>query len=187
MKIRTSLLICVCLATLTQAMWSQNQKTDHSTTPGILGFLDPKTGAFRPVPQNQDVDEAAPAVTRTTGKFVFNFNITIRSTNLGSDTIACYATVNVADNVTGSYTVFLDEASVSATVTGSTAKCTVSIPYSWPLVTPTSDSVSMSWYINANGPASTGGQPSRISQESLPSIKVPLNGATTTNNIAATI
>jgi len=184
MKIRTLLLICACSATFTHAALSQSQP--HAT-PGRLGYQDPKTGAFLPLaPTVADAGEAAPPVTPTTGKFAFNLNINIKSANIRTDVLACYATVTVSDNLTGSYTIDEDEASVAATITGSTAKCTVSIPYSWPLVTPTADIVTVSLSVYANSPT-PGGQPTRIVTQTQPHISVPLNGSTTTYNVAVTM
>jgi hypothetical protein len=76
---------------------------------------------------------------------VFNFTITIKSTNLGSDTIVCQADASVVDTV--SFVTLTESASVKATVSEATAKCTVTIPYSWALKSPSTDSVSLSIFV----------------------------------------
>ena len=177
--------VCACFVGLTQPVWSQ--KANEAAKPGILGYLDPRTGAFRPLVQNpvENAQAEALAPTPTTGKFVFNFTITIKSTNLGSDTIECVANAAVFESA--SFLSINESASVKATVTGSTASCTVTIPYSWPLTSASTDMVMLNYEVLAAGGASTGGQPTRNSGQSLPSIKVPLTGATTTQTIASTI
>jgi hypothetical protein len=51
MKIRYFILVSACIMGLTQPVWGQ--KVNQTATPGsILGYLDPKTGAFRPLVQN---------------------------------------------------------------------------------------------------------------------------------------
>jgi hypothetical protein len=76
-----------------------------------------------------------------------------------------------------------ESGSVKATISGSTAKCTVTIPYSWPLKSASSDMISMSYAVEASGTSLA----TRTSSQSLPSIKVPPNGTTTTETIASTI
>ncbi len=143
MRIAKSILVCVCLLGLAQPVWSQKGNEAAKPTPGILGYLDPKTGAFRPLVQNPVEDEEVePALAPTTGTFVFNFTITIASKNLGGDTILCSANADTFETTGLSAE---ESASVKATVTGSTAKCTVTIPYSWPLKSASSDTVSLSY------------------------------------------
>ena len=51
------------------------------------------------------------------------------------------------------------------------------------LKSPSSDMISMSYSVEASGTSLT----TRLSSQSLPSIKVPANGTTTTETIASTI
>jgi hypothetical protein len=184
MRIAKSILVCVCLLGLVQPVWSQ--KANEPAKPGILGYLDPNTGAFRPLVQNPVEDEEVePALAPTTGTFVFNFTITIASKNLGVDTIVCTASASTFE-ATGLFSA-TETASVKATVTGSTGKCTVTIPYSWPLKTAASDTVTLNYTVNAVPPAASAGEIARGSFQSLPTIKVPATGATTTETISSTI
>jgi hypothetical protein len=59
----------------------------------------------------------------------------------------------------------------------------VTIPYSWPLKAASSDTITLSYAVEASGASLA----SRVSSQSLPSIKVPANGTTTTETIASTI
>jgi hypothetical protein len=124
------------------------------------------------------------AATTITGTFVFNFNITIASNISTSTTIACGGILTVSgDAATPS---IYESQNANATRSGNTATCTFTIPYSWNLATPTTDKVSITWAIEA--PAFMYGiVPYRSSQDRLPDISVPANGATTTETINATI
>ena len=187
LKICQIILVCVFLAGVSQVVWGHAAGVQtNAGAPGILGHLDPRTGAFTPLQQTAEADLAALILTApTTGKFVFSFTITIASTNLGSDAIACEANVTALD--TSGHT-FTETASVAATKSGTTATCTVTIPYSWILSTPTVDMVSLAYTISAvNTAAASGGQPTRISSQTLGTIKVPATGLTTTETLKATI
>lgn len=188
LKICIIILVCACLAGVNQFVWGQAAGIQtNAGAPGILGHLDPRTGAFTPLQQTaEEVDLAALTATPpTTGKFVFSFTITIASTNLGSDPIACEANATVFDSSGRTST---ETASVAATKSGTTATCTVTIPYSWTLSTPTTDMVSLGFMISAaNTAAASGGQPTRTTTQTLGSIKVPANGLTTTEALKATI
>jgi hypothetical protein len=180
MKTWKFIIVCACFMGLTLPLWSQQAK--EAVKPGILGHLDPRTGAFTPLVQRPlEDEEALEPLTPTTGTLVFNFTISIKSKNLGGDTILCFADASVFE--TSSLFDAIESASVKATVSGSTAKCTVTIPYSWPLKSASSDTISMSYSVEASGTSLA----TRTSSQSLPSIKVPPNGTTTTETIASTI
>jgi len=176
-------LVLACLAGITQFAWSQN--ADNATGHGILGYLDARTGAFKPMvqtPAEEDQASAAAAISPTTGKFVFNLTINVVSSLPSNEVIVCSATANVFD--IPSITTITEEASVVASRSGSKATCTVTIPYSWPLSTASQDKVGLGFSVSAN---STTGVLGRLSNHSLPSIKVPSSGATTTQTLNATI
>ncbi len=79
--------ICVCFIVVTQATWGQ--KANDAARPGIPGYLDPRTGAFRPMPQvNEETPDLNFATVATTGSFVVNFTISLKSTALSTATIA---------------------------------------------------------------------------------------------------
>jgi hypothetical protein len=46
MKLTKPVLVCTCCLIAALVAWSQ--ATDNPARPGILGYLDPQTGAFRP-------------------------------------------------------------------------------------------------------------------------------------------
>jgi len=167
--------ICVCCILAASAVWAQS--ASGTARSGILGYLDPQTGAFRPVPQVQETPDVA--LTTAGGTFVVTLTITVKSLALSS--ILCSVDVSVSDAHT-----YFETASVKATGTGATRTCKITIPYSWQLVTPASDTVTISYGIAATGtnPLTRG---STSSIFLLPPLKVPANGATTNETAAGTI
>jgi hypothetical protein len=159
------------------------QDAQTKKTPGILGYLDPKTGAFRILPTPGASPAESPMVTPTTGKLVFNITIAVNPGLATSAKILCSATAAVAEATTAG--VFEDTGTVVATRSGATAKCSVTLPYGWNLAKPSSDVVSLSVTVTAT----TGTAPpitEAISSQSL-SIPVPTSGSTTTEAISTAI
>jgi hypothetical protein len=161
-----------------------------------LGYYDRATGAFTPLQPAAEDAEAAATTTNVTGEFVFNLTISLKSTLPKNAVIGCDAMVLVDDAITGlSYD---EQGSAVATGSGSTWTCTIKIPYSWTLTTPTTaDMVSMSYDASmvegyqataTNGSATiVEGIPLRSSGHGLGSIKLPASGATTTETISVTL
>jgi hypothetical protein len=80
-----------------------------------------------------------------------------------------------------------EEASVIATRGTGTATCTVTIPYSWVLSTPSSDMLSITYSISAPVEATaTTAYPQRLSTQTIENITVPANGTTTSLTITPT-
>jgi len=176
-------LFCVCLAGVTLPLWGQNA-SGSSTVPGVLNT---RPGSAQPVPMHMVSD-----VTTTTraGKLVFDFTITVDSTFATTTPIYCEVGANLVDDITsGSGREITESAAATATRTGSTAKCTVTIPYSWSLATPSTDMVFLSYTIIAANvsTSSVTAVALRTAGQSLPSIAVPANETTHTQSIAATI
>jgi hypothetical protein len=157
---------------------------------------------FAPPPTGQVESEAYSALTTTGGKIVVNFTISIQS-YLGGDPIGCQVGVYLVNG--SSYSVYTEEDGGSkATVSGSTATCTVTIPYSWQVQNST-DIVGINAMV-VSGPASPSatnlpicassgngyaacvyGFPGRISgREVGTTFLVPPNGTTTTRSVALT-
>ena len=185
-RISGIVLVCICFAVLTQSAWGQF-RTQNRALPGHLN-----NGAAKPTPNavedNPDVGQAA--LTTFGGTFVFKISITVKSTNLGTDTIACSAGLNLIDEnlstfiVTGTWE---EEAGVAAIRSGGTATCTVNIPYSWSLANGGTDTVNPSYVIQVPGASANPPLPNRLNSHSLSSMHVPANGSTTTITVTATI
>lgn len=178
MRITKLLLICVCCVMVAPVVWGQTE--NGPAKPGILGYLDPHTGAFRPVPSA--AEESPDALTTFTGTITVTLTITLKTTGLTN--ITCSEEVSVLDAPT-SPRFFAESNTVVATGTGGTRTCKLSIPYAWALVTQSSDSMSTSYAVVG----STGtGPPQRTSSLSpLDTRKVPANGATTALTAAVTL
>jgi hypothetical protein len=148
---------------------------------GILGFLDPNTGAFRPVPPAAETDNEAAAATTVGGTVTLTITISVKTTSLTKFT--CTASLTATDGTTSP--VFFEETNtVAATGTGATRTCKLTIPYSWSLATQASDNMSTSYTVV--GITGTGLPQRTSARQPLDVRKVPANGATTTLTAAVT-
>ena len=182
MRITKLLLICMCCVMVAPAVWGQT--ANGPSKPGILGYLDPHTGAFRPVPSAAEEDSELPAATTFTGTITVTLTITLKTTGLTN--ITCSEEVSVIDAITTSPRFYVESNSVAATGTGTTRTCKLSIPYAWALATQASDSMTTGYSVV--GSTSTTGLPQRTSTLSpLDTRKVPANGATTALTAAVTL
>ena len=174
---------CACFLGMTLSLWGQNAASTH----GILGYLDPQTGAFHLLPQASQ-DEAPPATTTVTGKIVATFTITVNSTFASTTKIGCNINATVVDAVTGNIISEVAGGDV-ARGSGTTVTCTATIPYSWTLGSASTDKVSLNYTVQVPVTVTSGANlyPLRLSAQSLGSISVPATGTTTTETIAATI
>jgi hypothetical protein len=178
MRITKLLLICICCVIAVPAVWGQ--AANIQAKPGILGYLDPHTGAFRPIPPPaDDAADLLPAFATFTGTINFTINVTVKSVGIAN--VVCSMEVSVFD---GSGTInprsFGESDSVLATGTGSARKCTLSIPYSWALATQSSDSFTTSYVVSGTSTA-TNALPNRSSSLfPYATTKVPSSGTTTT-------
>jgi len=181
MKLTKLLFVVACLLGLVAGGFAQNAETKE--TRGTFGYLDSKTGVFHRLTRTP-LPAEAPAITPTTGKFVFNVTITVSSALPTTAAIGCSVFGGVDDLTSGA---FSNSVSVTATRSGNTATCTLNIPYSWDLANASKDTVNLDLTVNAS--ASTTGSGFYEEEFSAPvlTIKVPANGTTTTENITTTI
>lgn len=181
-RIVTLVSILACVLAINLSVFAQ----DAAATHGILGYLDPKTGAFHLLPALQDAEP--PATTTVTGKIVANFTITVDSTIASTTKIGCNISAALLD-VSTANSIIEEAGSAVARGTGTTVTCTATIPYSWKLGSVSTDKISLSYSIQSPVAITSGAAlyPNRLSSQSLGSIAVPANGTTTTETIAATI
>ena len=173
-----------CLIAQTQA----RPRTKPQTP--VLGYVDPATGKFHlATPESTPDADIAATVAPTTGKLVFSFIIRIASSVPSSDAIVCVADSTALERPTATNprAVYLEEASAVGSRSGSTATCTVSIPYSWLLATPASDTLTLHYAVGAGTSTAVAINVARKSAHQLPVTKVPATGATTTATFNVTI
>ena len=182
MSLTKLLLICVCYCVFVSA--ASGQTAQSTANPGVLGYLDPRTGAFRPVPPVAEESlDAAAALAPFGGTITLTITITLKTTSLTS--ITCVEEVTVFDGTTAPR-IFAESNTVAATGTGTTRTCKLSIPYSWTLTTPTSDNMTTNYSVF--GSTGTNGLPQRTSTLSpLDTRKVPANGVITALTAAVTL
>ena len=145
MRITKLLLICICcLGIAVPTLWGQ--AASGQTMNGILGYLDPRTGAFRAVPATVDDSDSLPAATVVGGTVTLTITITVKTTGLTNFT--CSASVTTLDG-TISPTVYSETNTVAATGTGATRTCKLSIPYSWSLTSQTTENMTTGYTVVA--------------------------------------
>jgi hypothetical protein len=177
MRITKLLLICMCCLIVAPALWGQT--ANSSAKPGILGYLDPNTGAFRPVPA---ADETTDALTTFSGTITVSFAITVKSTGLTN--VSCTIEVSVVD-APSSPRIYGESATAAATGSGTTRTCKVTLPYAWALATQASDNMTTNYFVTGGGSVSALARSSTLSP--LDTRKVPANGATTALTAAVTL
>ncbi len=174
----------VC-ASLSPSCWSQ--EASPATPHRALGYFDYSTGAFRPVLQTEDFDSSSLAAANPqTGTIVVNFTITIKSAIPATSPISCGVEANITEVSVSGVNLILESAAVAATRTGNTAKCTVTIPYSWMVSNTATARLSLNYNLSLSK-AGTTGLLSRSSIGSIASIPIPANGATTTQTVNAVL
>jgi hypothetical protein len=182
MRFTKLLLICMCCLITASAAWGQ--AANIKAKPGILGYLDPQTGAFRPLPQaSEDDAELSRAVTTFTGTVDVTITVTLKTTTITN--VTCEISTSTTD-LTASPTFYEETNSVTATGSGATRTCKLSIPYSWSLGAQTADSMTTS-YVVIGGTSATAPTTRTATRNPLDTRKVPANGATTTLTAAVTL
>ena len=181
MKVSRIVLGVLVCALSSQLCWSQEAKPVSPNR--ILGYLDSSTGAFRSIVQMEDFDSNSLAATSPqTGTIVVNFTITIKSVIPATAPINCSVEATVTEVSAGGVNIISDGATVAATRTGNTAKCTVTIPYSWMVSNTATARLSLNYSLVASRPGTTG-LLNRTSIGTIATIPVPANGATTPQTV----
>jgi hypothetical protein len=165
----------------------------------VFGYQDPETGEFHAITKHgvrPDLTTTSP----TTGDFVVNLTVTLKTAVPTGGKVVCTAGYSGTslNNTTYEGLYYEESTYVFATVTGSTATCKLTIPYSWliPANTTTvtyentvsatvgaaivSDSTTDILSVDGVGVRST-------SQDIFSSIKIPASGTTTTETLAFTL
>jgi hypothetical protein len=186
-KLSTLCLSFACFLGMTLTLWGQNA----AAVRGVPGYLNPQAGAFPLLPHVDDQAVEAPAATTFGGKIVVNFTITVSSAIASTNKIGCNVGLALEDGLGTTSQNLIEETAGTAVTrgTGSTVTCSVTLPYSWKLTTSTTDSVAISYSIQSPVEITTAAAeyPLRTSIQSIATIKVPLNGATTTETVTTTI
>jgi hypothetical protein len=190
-KVASPLLALLLLATapFAFAQLATPALSSHRT----LAYFNRDTGLFEPV-QAAGQDPEAPPVTPTTGTLVYNFTITLKTPLPKGGILTCTGGGEVIET---KYSTDEGGFGIAKLVSGDTYSCSVSLPYSWMLSTPTTDKILLSFKVQvnealeitaANGTGTTFlVSAGRASAQTLPSIAVPANGATTTETVSLTL
>jgi hypothetical protein len=196
MQTHRTILVCLVIFVVGLTPSAFGQLSNHfPLSHRELGYYDRDTGVFTPLHSAAQDAEIALATTPTTGDFVFNITITLKTAVPKNGVVACDAHVFVNGDSSGFNA--QESGFALATGTGTTRTCKISLPYSWLLASPTTDSVSLSYNafigdgieITATNGTGTAIQFADVhtSDQFIAPIKVPANGANTTENISVTL
>ena len=163
--------------------------TPHRT----LGYYNSDTGLFEPIRSTtQDISGAA--VTPTTGTLVYKFTITLKSPLPKNGLVICSAGGDVIETT---YSADEQGFGTATLESGNTYTCSVSMPYSWQLHTPTTDKIILSYKAQtyeaiqltaSNGTGTTViTTAGRASSQSTAEIPVPADGTITTETVSVTL
>lgn len=162
---------------------SENLNQQHS----LFGFLDPQTGVFHPSRRAAPPASASP----TTGTVDVTIQITIVSTLATGSKIDCLSTLFAEQIFTAGGDAYFDEnETVTATVSGTTATCKVSIPYAWLLSSASTVETSFTgtYTVEASAPAKSTGIIERSSTGTfVSSTTIPASGTTSTYTVSVTL
>ncbi|HKV09090.1 MAG TPA: hypothetical protein VJ725_13185 [Thermoanaerobaculia bacterium] len=177
--------VVVC-ALSSQLSWGQ--EASPAGINGALGYFDYSTGAFRPVGQMGEFDSEVEKADNA-GTIIVNITITIKSAIPATSPISCGVLASVTDiNIsTGGINIISEAATVTATRTGNTAKCTVTMPYSWTGLNPASAKLNLIYNLSMGKATATTGLQVRVSSGTIANISVPANGSTTTRAVNAVL
>jgi|SRR5579864_1442536 len=145
--------------------------------------------------RTQDAYSGLASVTPTTGKLVFNFTITVATPLPKNAVIVCKGTASVSEN--SGQGINDNAQAIAGAVSNGKASCVATMPYSWLLATPGSDTVFLSYsvemdeglQVTATNGTSTVVVPVSLRKvnQAIGTIAVPLNGATTSKSVSTTI
>jgi hypothetical protein len=166
----------------------------------VFGYQDPVTGEFHALGRNHMPVPDATTTPAFTGTLEVVVKITLKTALPTGGSIGCSTSFVAASfsatAPTGANT-YEESASAAATVSGTTATCTLKIPYSWVLAAPSttvqdslSGSVTVEMYksVSSTNPSVIlTGLVRSNSQNVVSASKFPANGTTTVYNINATL
>ena len=176
--VRTAMLVSLAFSLAATAIAQQENRDTK-----IPGYYNPKTRTFSTKVAPSLVSDVA---TKTyTGTFKFNITVKLDTAVPSGSELLRSASAETVD--AGTTNVILESEKAKATVSGTTGTCNISIPYSWALASESSDTVSLSYELLIVPTSTTQESFTRDHESGLPSIAVPVSGATTTETISAVI
>ena len=126
-----------------------------------------------------------PTSTVFTGTVTITITVTLKTTAI--TTVTCTGSVLTEDGATtASPTIYEESDTVTATGSGTTRTCKVSVPYSWSLSSQSSDTMSISYTVLGTE-GTTQALERTTNRSPLATDKVPANGATTALTAAVTL
>lgn len=187
MPLLTLALLALGLTSFASGQLASQARPAHRS----LGYYDPATGIFEPL---RPLSDAETPVTPTTGTLTFSFTISAKTAVPTNGVISCQVTADISD---ASYDGSERAVGIATLESGTTYKCSAVMHYSWPLTSASSDKIGLSYtagveygyQVTATNGTSVAVEPitGRETTQEVPSISVPANGASTTEDVSITL
>jgi len=178
-----------CVLGLAASCFAQNADTNATTT-RTSGIQAARAAALRALKAHDQGSAEGPATSPalTSGTLTFSVTINLHPGFPSSGKIYCYAYAETSESASPVSADFSDDGEVAATMSGSTATCTVTLIYGWYLATPSSDSVGLGVTVGAVfGTKGTIPYWENYSTWSSELTSVPASGSTTTEKVATSL
>jgi hypothetical protein len=194
--VRFVVIAMVGLSLAASAAMAQSDEAVSGSQKKVFGYQDPKTGVFHQL-GNREVLEPDVTTAPTTGTVDVVVTITLKTALPKGGSIVCDASL-IASSIsetTASVATYEEALAEVATVSGSTATCTIKIPYSWALPAASTTVVNAMDgnvdVIMSAAPTTATPAAGLFSRSSLHSFaqnaKIPAAGATTSYAVAVTL
>jgi hypothetical protein len=184
MKMSRLIFALVCLVGLTQLVWSQDKEMGLRER-GIPGYLNPRTSTFTTRAQSQSSEAAPTAPVYYYGAIVIKLTVFVASSFPAGTVFVCSGSASTFDSGGGDF--FEEATAVAPAPQNYQTNCTLTMNYYWQLSTPTTDSVNISFSVEADNTGSVGNQTKvialRVAERTpLGFTGVPSDGTITTLN-----
>lgn len=182
------------LGSVLTAFGSITAQAATAATARVFGYEDPQTGIFHPA--RPAVAEAT--TTPTTGTVEVTFSVKLVTSFAKGTALECTISLDGTQTNTATFSTvyFYEAAGTAVTISGSTATCSTTIPYSWLLPAASSteeESFSGSYTISVGTEGATGatGATSGIYRSStgtfVSATKIPASGTTSKYTVDVTL
>jgi hypothetical protein len=136
-KCSIALVATIALLTLGGSVLASAQTANQSRSSKVFGYQD-RTGTFHPLRNSADIVDPAAATTTFTGTVEVTVAITLKTPLATGGQVACSVEADATSSGSSGGVDYDEHATKLATVSGSTATCKVSIPFSWLMFTASS-------------------------------------------------
>jgi hypothetical protein len=184
MKMPRMIFALICLVGIAPLVWSQNE-SPSAKDKGVPGYLNPQTRTFTTKTQTEVSPNLCSTCDYYYGTIQVNLAVYVASSFPSGTVYVCSATASVDDSAGG----FFNEAATveAAPPSGGKTACTVNMPYYWQLLNPTTDSIAITFEVDAENVGTVGSQSTIIRLGSASRETPGVTGVPTTNGTVTSV